>query len=160
MVTPEPGTHHGPVQTTRRFLALTPLAFGITAAVLVYLRTSEGFSWDGAWFGVVSAVIVTAGALLTILAGAALLRLLAVRNDWAALGTGLILVTVLLAVCYVVVAASLPAGDEGWSLLYVVGPAVASIPVWPAYAVGLLIRAWRGRVSRRRPGSAAGPRNA
>ncbi|WP_157602871.1 hypothetical protein [Promicromonospora kroppenstedtii] len=148
------------MQTMRRFLALTPLAFGITAVVLVYLQNREDFSWGGVWLGVVSAVIVTVGAFLMILAGAALLRLLAVRSDWAALGTGLILATVLLAVCYAAVAASLPAGDEGWSLLYVVGPAVASIPVWPAYAVGLLVRGWRGRTSRRRPGSAAGPRNA
>ena len=148
-----------PVETARRFLALAPVAFGITAVVLVYLQTSGDIAWDGAVFGLVSALVVTVGALGSIVAAAALLRLLEVRNDWASLAVGLVLATVVLAVAYFVVASTLPEGDEGWSLLYVLGPAFASIPVWPGFAVALLIRGWRGRAARQAPPSGpAAPR--
>lgn len=148
-----------PVETARRFLALTPVAFGITAVVLVYLQTSGDIGWDGVVFGLVSALVVTAGAFGSIVAAAALLRLLEVRNDWATLGVGLVLATVVLAIAYFIIAVSLPEGDEGWPLLFVLTPAFASIPVWPGYAVALLIRGWRGRAARQAPPSGpAAPR--
>ncbi|WP_157236708.1 hypothetical protein [Promicromonospora sukumoe] len=148
------------MDTLRRSLALTPVAFGVTAVVLLFVYGSNGISWRGAGEVLLGALAVTAAALVVIRVAAALLRLLAVRNDWVILGTAAILATVVLAVCYFFVAASLSPDDVGWELLYVVAPAILSIPVWPGYAIALLIRRWRERTSRRRPGSAAGARNA
>lgn len=148
------------MDTLRRSLALTPVAFAVTAVVLMFVYGSDGISWRGAGEILLGALVVTACALVAIRVAAALLRLLAVRNDWIILGTAAILTTVVLAVCYFLVAASLSPDDEGWELLYVVAPAIVSTPVWPGYAIALLVRRWRNRVSRRRPGAAAGPRNA
>ncbi|WP_369375320.1 hypothetical protein AB1046_11315 [Promicromonospora sp. Populi] len=134
----------------RRFLVLTPVAFGVTAVVLVILQTSWDFSWAGFGIGLVAALAVTVGAFLTILLAIGLLRLLGVRNDWAVLGVAVCLAAVICAVIYAMIAASLPENDEGWNLLPVVAAAAASVPTWVGYAVGLLIRGRRDRRSRNR----------
>ncbi|MFI6424659.1 hypothetical protein [Promicromonospora sp. NPDC050880] len=134
------------METIRRFLVLTPAAFAITAAVLLPLMTAGNLSLATVGIALLTALAVTAGVLVLILAAAGLLRLLRVRNAWAVLGAACVLAVVTATVAYALVAASLPPDDEGWNLLYVTGSAVASVPAWLGYAVGLLVLGRRDRV--------------
>lgn len=145
MAGPVPRAHHGRMETIRRFLVLTPVAYAVTAAATLPLMAAGNLSLGTVGTALLAALAVTAAVLLLILVAAGLLRLLRVRSAWAVLGAACALAVVTAAVGYAVVAASLPPDDEGWNLLYVLGSAVASIPAWLGYAVGLLVLGRRDR---------------
>lgn len=134
------------METIRRFLVLTPVAFGVTAVVQVPLIASN-LSLATVGFTLLSALAVTAAVLVAILVAAGVLRLLRVGGAWPVLGAAFALIVVVLAVSYALIAASLPPDDEGWNLLFVIGPAVASIPTWLTYAAGLLFLGRRDRAT-------------
>lgn len=136
----------------RRFLVLTPVVFGVNAVVLVIYMAigTSGFRLMETGIGLLAAIVVTAAALAVVLVAVGLLRLLGVRNAWAALGLAFGLVVVVLGIVYAGIAASMPPGDEGWNLLFVMVAAVGSVPIWLTYAVGLLVGDRRNRAARDR----------
>ncbi|WP_129789126.1 hypothetical protein [Promicromonospora panici] len=131
--------------TMRRFLVLTPVAFIVTAVPSVYLAPVIWLEGTGA--ALLIALAVTAVALAAVLVAVWLLRLRDVHSAWAALGLAVVLFAVVCALVYVAVAQPWPSG-AGWGAALVVVGAIASIPAWLAYAVGLLVGDLRHRAAR------------
>jgi hypothetical protein len=135
------------MQTMRRFLVLTPVAFVVTAVPSVYLAPAIWLEGTGS--ALLIALAVTAVALAAILVAVRLLRLRGVRSAWAALGLAVVLFAVVCALMYVAVAQPWRSG-AGWGAALVIVGAIASIPAWLAYAGGLLVGDLRGRAARNR----------
>jgi drug/metabolite transporter (DMT)-like permease len=135
------------MQIVRRFLVLTPVAFGVTAAAgLIYLAYGD-LGPDYVGTTLLFALAVTVAVLGAILLAVALLRLRGVRNAWAALGVAVVLFVVACAVYYV---AETPwrGDEEEWGVLMLVVLAAGSVSTWLAYAVGLLVGDRRDRAVR------------
>ena len=138
------------METVRRFLVLTPVVFGVTVFVALLSAGGVGVRPEQMGFDVLFAVVAVVVVLAAVLVAVAVLRLLGVRSAWAALGLAFCLAVVaLVIICAVMVASMLP-DDEGWSLIIVFGPVVASVPTWVTYAVGLVVGDWRSRVAQER----------
>ncbi|WP_454858222.1 hypothetical protein [Promicromonospora soli] len=142
------------METMRRFLALTPVALGVTAVayVIYYAYVIADFSGSiasGAGSTLVVALVGPAVVLTAVLIAVGLLRLMRVSNAWAALGLGLGLVAVVLW-------ASSPSigGGEWGMLIYEVAIGV-QLPTWLTFAVGLLVGDLRDRAARNRAGRTA-----
>lgn len=135
------------METTRRFLVLTPMVLGVNVVVfLLYLViVGGGIRLPDAGAALLVALVATVAVLGAVLVAVGLLRVLGVRNAWAALGLAFGLAAVVLGIVYAATAASTPPGDEGWNLLFVMVAGAASVPSWLAYAAGLLVRDMRGR---------------
>ncbi|MEV0950503.1 hypothetical protein [Promicromonospora sp. NPDC050249] len=133
------------MQTVRRFLVLTPVAFAVTTvAYLIYFAAIGGTGSFGSEVGnalrvaLMGAVIVLAAVLVAV----GLLRLLRVSNAWAALGLAFGLVVVVLGISY----ASIE--EDGWGLLGLVVVASAQVPSWLTFAAGLLVGDLRNQAAR------------
>jgi hypothetical protein len=128
------------METMRRFLVLTPVAFGVTVVAAVFYMTVGvgGFSLDELGLAVLFVVGVVVVVLAMVLAAVGMLRLLRVRSAWAALGLAFIVVAVGCVLRYV---ADVPwvHDDEEWDLLMLTVASAASLPVWLVYATGLAI---------------------
>jgi hypothetical protein len=140
------------MQTTRRFLVLTPVALGVTTVAYLTYYVVAG-TGDRIWLGVGIALLVAlvgaAVVLASVLIAVGLLRLLGVNNAWAALGLAFGLVAVILGINYASIG-----GDE-WSMLAFEVAVGVQVPTWLTFAVGLLIgdllnRAARNRAARNR----------
>jgi hypothetical protein len=142
------------MKSVRRFLVLTPVAFGVTAvASVIYLMFVDTWQ-DMIGFTLRFVIGATVAVLAAILVAGGLLRLLGVRNDWAALGLAFVLVAVVWAIRNVT-DEPWRGDDEEWDLLFLAVAAIASIPAWLAYAGGLLVGDLRDRRSRKSAGSTA-----
>lgn len=132
------------MQTVRRFLVLTPVAFVVTTvAYLIYFTAvgagSFGSAVDSALrAALMGAVIVLAAVLIAV----GLLHLLRVSNAWVALGLAFGLVVVALGISYANI------GNDGWGMLGLIAVAGAQIPGWLTFAVGLLVGDLRNRAAR------------
>ena len=136
----------------RRFLGLTPAVFGVNAVLLVVYMAivGGGFTLPETGIALLVALVATVAVLVVVLVAVGLLRLLGVRNAWAALGLAFGLAVAVLGISYAGIAASMPPGDEGWNLLFVMVAAAGSVPAWLTYAVGLLVGDRRNRAARDR----------
>ncbi|WP_369375318.1 hypothetical protein AB1046_11310 [Promicromonospora sp. Populi] len=142
------------METVRRFLVLTPVAFGVTLVLsLGYMAIVSGLTpvsdlLSGLGTFLLVTFAVTAVVLIAVLVAVGLFRLLGVRNAWAALGLAFVLVAVVFVLRYV---SDEPwrNDDEEWDLLVLYVAAFASIPTWLTYAVGLLVGDLRARTERR-----------
>lgn len=133
------------MQTVRRFLVLTPVAFVVTTvAYLIYLMVGPGgpitLRLVGAAMlvGLLGAAIVLAVVLLAV----GLLRLWGVGNAWAALGLAFGVVVVIQGIDYATI------GDDDWRMLTFQVLAGVQVPAWLTFAVGLLVGDLRNRVTR------------
>ena len=135
----------------RRFLVLTPVAFGVTVVAAVFYMTVGvgGFSPGELGLAVLFLLGVVVVVLVVVLAAGGMLRLLRVRSAWAALSLAFIVVAVGCVLRYV---ADVPwvHDDEEWDLLMLTVAAAASLPVWLVYAAGLAIGDRRARAARDR----------
>ena len=135
------------MQTVRRFLVLTPVAFGVTAAADLISLASGDLGPDYVGITLLFALVVTVAVLAAILLAVALLRLQGVQNAWGALGVALVLFVIACSVYYV---AETPwrGDEEEWGVLMLIGLATRSAAAWLAYAVGLLVGDRRNRAVR------------
>jgi hypothetical protein len=137
------------METARRFLVLTPVAFGASAVVASIYLVLGGTGLTPAEMGlaVLFVLAVAVAVLVVLLVADGLLRLVGVRNAWAALGLALVLVAVAYALRYVADAPWRSDGEE-WGLLVLDGMVLASIPVWLSYVAGLVAGDLRSRRAR------------
>ena len=135
------------MQTVRRFLVLTPVAFGVTAAADLINLAYGDLGPDYVGITLLFALVVTVAVLAAILLAVALLRLQGVQNAWGALGVALVLFVIACSVYYV---AETPwrGDEEEWGVLMLIGLATRSAAAWLAYAVGLLVGDRRNRAVR------------
>lgn len=135
------------MQTVRRFLVLTPVAFGVTAAADLISLAFGDLGPDYVGITLLFALVVTVAVLAAILLAVALLRLQGVQNAWGALGVALVLFVIACSVYYV---AETPwrGDEEEWGVLMLIGLATRSAAAWLAYAVGLLVGDRRNRAVR------------
>ncbi|MFD2028357.1 hypothetical protein [Promicromonospora aerolata] len=135
------------MQTVRRFLVLTPVAFGVTAAADLIHLASGDLGPDYVGITLLFALVVTVAVLAAILLAVVLLRLQGVQNAWGALGVALVLFVIACSVYYV---AETPwrGDEEEWGVLMLIGLATRSAAAWLAYAVGLLVGDRRNRAVR------------
>lgn len=135
------------MQTVRRFLVLTPVAFGVTALVsLIYLASGD-FGLDYVGTALLFALAVTAAVLAAVLLAVGLLRLRGVSDAWAALGVGAVLFVAAGAV-YFVAETPWRGDEEEWGVLMLLVLAAGSVATWLAYVVGLLVGDRRDRAAR------------
>lgn len=143
---------------TRRFLVLSPVALGVCAGLLLifYVTVGTGTSIGLLEIGIalLVALAATVVVLAVVLIAVGLLRLLGVRNAWAALGLAFGLVAVVLGIIYAGISASMPPGDPGFNLLILVEAGAVQVPVWLTFVVGLLVGDRRNRRARNRAVSA------
>ena len=134
----------------RRFLGLTPVVFGVNVVLFIVYEAivTGGFTLLETGIALLVALVATVAVLAVVLVAVGLLRLVGVRNAWAALGLAFGLAVAVLGISYAGIAASMPPGDEGWNLLIVMAVAVGTVPTWLAYAVGLLVGDRRNRAAR------------
>jgi hypothetical protein len=137
------------METMRRFLGLTPVVFGVNAVLLVVYMAivGGGFTVLETGIALLVALVATVAVLGVVLVAVGLLRLFRVRNAWAAVGLAFGLAAVVLGISYAGIAASMPPGDEGWNLLFVMVAAAGSVPSWLTYAIGLLVGDRRNRAA-------------
>ena len=144
--------------TTRRFLVLSPVALGVSAALFlifyVAVGTGTGIGLLEIGIALLVALAATVVVLAVVLIAAGLLRLLGVRNAWAALGLGFGLVVVVLGIIYAGIAASMSPSDLGFNMLFLLEAAAVQVPVWLTFAGGLLVGDLRDRRARNRAVSA------
>lgn len=132
------------MQTVRRFLVLTPVAFAVTTvAYLIYFAASDiGSLGSGVGNALRVALMGAVIVLAAVLVAVGLLRLLRVSNAWAALGLAFGLVVVVLGISYASI------GNDSWGMLGLVVVASAQIPSWLTFAVGLLVGDLRNQATR------------
>lgn len=137
---------------TRRFLVLSPVALGVSAALFLILYVAVGTGTSIGLLEIGIALLVALAATIVVLAvvliAAGLLRLFGVRSAWAALGLAFGLVAVVLGIIYAGISASMPPGDPGFNLLILEEAAGVQIPVWLTFVVGLLVGDRRARAVR------------
>jgi hypothetical protein len=143
--------HYVPMETMRRFLVLTPAAFGVTTvAYLIYgVAMGNGDIASGIGISLIVGLVGPAVVLVAVLIAVGLLRLCGVSNAWAALGLPFGLVAVILGIYYVSVRS-----DE-WALLFFEVAVSVQAPTWLTFAVGLLVGDLRNRAARNRAGRTA-----
>jgi hypothetical protein len=131
------------MQTVRRFLVLTPVAFVVTTvAYLIYFAANRTGSFGSEVGNALRAALMgTVIVLAAVLIAVGLLRLLRVSNAWAALGLAFGMVAVVLGISYASIS------SDGWGVLGLVVVASAQIFVWPTFAVGLLVGDLRNRAA-------------
>jgi hypothetical protein len=142
------------MKTMRRFLMLSPVAVGVSAALFLILYVVVG---TGTRIGLIEigvallvALAATVVVLTVVLIAVGLLRLLGVRNAWAALGLAFGLVAVVLGIIYAGIDASMSPGDPGFNMLILIEAAGVQVPTWLTFAVGLLVGDRRNRAARDR----------
>lgn len=133
------------MQTVRRFLVLTPVAFVVTTvAYLIYFTAVGAGSFGSAVDSALRAALMGAViVLVAVLIAVGLLHLLRVSNAWVALGLAFGLVVVALGISYASIG-----NDDGWGMLGLIAVAGAQIPGWLTFAVGLLVGDLRNRAAR------------
>jgi hypothetical protein len=133
------------MQTVRRFLVLTPVAFVVTTvAYLIYLMVGPDGSVNLRLVGAAMLVgLLGAGIVLAVvLLAVGLLRLWGVSNAWAALGLAFGVVAVIQGIDYATI------GDDDWRMLTFQVLAGVQVPAWLTFAVGLLVGDLRSRATR------------
>jgi hypothetical protein len=138
---------HVSMETMRRFLVLTPVAFGITAvAYLIYYMVMAGGSSIGSGVGIalLVALVGVAVVLAVVLIAIGLLRPLRVSNAWAALGLAFGAAAVVLGIIYPGIR------DDEWAVLSFQVAVGVQLPAWLTFAVGLLVGDLRNRAARHR----------
>ena len=133
------------METARRYLVLTPVAFGVTLVLaLGYMLLLGPIGAAELGMALGFALGTTVAALLFALLAAGLLRLLGVRNDWITLSLAVALVAVTYAIGYVG-AAPWRLDEAEWGLLLFTFWTIGVIPSLLTYAVGALFRGRSGR---------------